>query len=101
MRSISTFLLDVQLEVLQLRRGVEGLPDAASERMSYYERWAASVAAISMERGNIQQKDLDKHLGVCTNEPDVKCAPAATLACHYNARAQAFVCACPGQVFKG
>lgn len=62
---------------LQLRRGVEGLPDPATENMSYYERWAASIAALSMERGTIQQRDLDAHLGVSTVEPAVKCAPAA------------------------
>lgn len=64
--------------LLQLRRGIEGLPDPASEKMSYYERWAASVA-ISMERGTIQQRELDTHLGVSTAEPAVKCAPAACI----------------------
>ena len=57
---------------LQLRRGVEGLPAAATEVMSYYEKWAASVAAISMERGTIQQKDLDRFLGIPTEEPPVR-----------------------------
>ncbi len=55
-----------------MRRGVEGLPVAAAESMSYYERWAASVAAISMERNTIQQKDLDRYLGVSTEEPAVR-----------------------------
>ena len=55
---------------------MEGLPDPASEKMSYYERWAASIAAISMERGTIQHKDLDRHLGVSTLEPGVKCVSA-------------------------
>ncbi|KAL3136313.1 hypothetical protein ABBQ38_005578 [Trebouxia sp. C0009 RCD-2024] len=59
------------LTVDELRRGIEGLPDPASEKMSYYERWAASVA-ISMERGTIQQRELDTHLGVSTAEPAVK-----------------------------
>lgn len=54
---------------------MEGLPAPATKKMSYYERWAASVAAISMERGTIQQRDIDRHLGVSTDEPDVKCAP--------------------------
>lgn len=40
--------------------------------MSYYERWAASASAILMERGTIQQKDLDKFLGVDLNEPDAR-----------------------------
>lgn len=63
--------------LLQLRRGIEGLPDPASEKMSYCERWAASIASISMERGTIQQRELDTHLGVSTVEPAVKCATAA------------------------
>lgn len=42
--------------------------------MSYYERWAASIAVTSMERGTIQQKDLDRHLGVSTQEPAVQYA---------------------------
>ena len=54
---------------VQLRRGVEGLPAPANEAMSYYERWAASIAAISMERGTIQQRDLDHYLGVSVEEP--------------------------------
>ena len=62
---------------VQVRRGIEGIPDAASKKMSYYERWAASIASMSMERGTIQQKDLDKHLGVSTDEPEVKYACAA------------------------
>ncbi|DBB01372.1 TPA: hypothetical protein ACH3X1_000040 [Trebouxia sp. C0004] len=57
------------LTVDELRRGVEGLPAPAIEAMSYYERWAASVAAMSMERGTIQQRDLDQYLGVSIEEP--------------------------------
>lgn len=55
---------------------MEGLPDPASVKMSYYERWAASIAAISMERGTVQQRDLDRHLGVSIEEPGVRCASA-------------------------
>ncbi len=63
------FVDGVDRSAVQLRRGVEGLPAPANEAMSYYERWAASVAAISMERGTIQQRDLDYYLGVSTEEP--------------------------------
>lgn len=75
--SPSTALLTPLLGSLQNRRGVEGIPEAASRKMSYYERWAASIASVSMERGTIQQKDLDKHLGVSTDEPGVRFALAA------------------------
>lgn len=60
------------LSVDEVRRGIEGLPAAAVSTMSYYERWAASIAVTSMERGTIQQKDLDRHLGVSTQEPAVQ-----------------------------
>ena len=64
-----TLLTKYNRSTVQLRRGVEGLPASAAEAMSYYERWAASVAAISMERGTIQQRDLDQYLGVSIEEP--------------------------------
>ena len=57
---------------VQLRRGVEGIPQSAADVLSYYERWAASIASISMERGTIQQKDIDRYLGVPTEEPTVR-----------------------------
>lgn len=57
---------------MQVRRGIEGLPAPAVKSMSYYERWAASVATISMERGTIQQKDLDLYLGESWEEPTVR-----------------------------
>ena len=69
---IAAMLMLKLVSDLQLRRGVEGLPAAAVETMSYYEKWAASVAAISMERGTIQQKDIDCFLGVSTEEPPVR-----------------------------
>lgn len=40
--------------------------------MTYYEKWAASIANILMERGTIQQLDLDHYLGVETEAPSVK-----------------------------
>lgn len=45
------------------------------EAMSYYEKWAASIATITMERGIVQQKELDKYLGVDTDEPQVRQVP--------------------------
>lgn len=57
---------------MQVRRGIEGLPAPAVKSMSYYERWAASIATMSMERGTIQQKDIDHHLGESWEEPTVR-----------------------------
>jgi nitrile hydratase len=51
------------MTVDELRRGIEDLPEEAYKNLSYYEKWAASTAAIQMERGTIQQADLDRVLG--------------------------------------
>lgn len=51
------------LNLDELRRGQEGLPAEAYNTLTYYEKWAASMVATSLERGTITQHDLDKHLG--------------------------------------
>ena len=56
---------------MQLRRGIEGLPAKQVERMTYYEKWAASAAEILLERQIITRRDLDAALGV----PEVQQAP--------------------------
>ncbi len=60
------------LSVDELRRGLEDLPEAAYKHRSYYEKWAASVASIQMERGNISQRDIDAAMGKPVTEPEVK-----------------------------
>ena len=60
------------LSVDELRRGIEQLPEAAYKHRSYYEKWAASVASIQMERGNISQRDIDAAMGKPVTEPEVK-----------------------------
>ena len=60
------------LSVDELRRGIEQLPEAAYEQRSYYEKWAASVASIQMERGNISQPDIDAAMGKPVTESEVK-----------------------------
>ena len=59
------------LSVDELRRGLEDLPEAAYKHRSYYEKWAASVASIQMERGNISQRDIDAAMGKPVTEPEV------------------------------
>ena len=60
------------LSVDELRRGIEQLPEAAYKHRSYYEKWAASVASIQMERGNISQRDIDEAMGKTLTEPEVR-----------------------------
>ncbi|MDA1309479.1 MAG: nitrile hydratase subunit beta [Proteobacteria bacterium] len=54
-------LLTNKLQIMtvdQLRKGIEGLPPDAYERMSYYERWIASVANTLLDAGVISADEL-------------------------------------------
>ena len=42
----------------ELRRGIESLPADAYERMSYYERWIASITANLVEKGVLGQDEI-------------------------------------------
>ena len=45
-----------------LRRGIEGLPPDAYDRMSYYERWMPSVMVMMLERGVVTKADLESRM---------------------------------------
>ena len=48
----------------ELRRGIESLPkEQYSGGLSYYEKWASSLLALSLERGTVSQEEVDAHLG--------------------------------------
>lgn len=51
------------MTVDELRRGIESLPADDYGRMSYYERWAASIALIMVEHGVIGRAELDARIG--------------------------------------
>ena len=42
-----------------LRRGIEGLPPDAYDRMSYYERWMHSIMVMMLERGVVSREELE------------------------------------------
>jgi len=46
----------------ELRRGIESLPADAYERMSYYERWIASITANLVEKGVLDQDEIDSRV---------------------------------------
>lgn len=46
----------------ELRRNVEALGPGAYERMGYYERWIASIAAIMIERGVVTSDELGRRM---------------------------------------
>lgn len=43
----------------ELRRGIESLGPEAYDTLSYYERWIASIAANLVEKGVLDQAELD------------------------------------------
>ena len=50
------------MDTAELRRGIESLGPDAYESLSYYERWAASIAAIMIEKGVVGRDELDRRV---------------------------------------
>ncbi len=50
------------MDTAELRRGIESLPADAYENLSYYERWAASIASTVVRKGIVSQDELDKRI---------------------------------------
>ena len=48
------------VNVDELRRGIESIPPAEYERMSYYERWLFSIETILTEKGVLAAGELDR-----------------------------------------
>jgi hypothetical protein len=46
----------------ELRRNIEALGPQAYDRMSYYERWIASIAATLLQRGVITADELGRKM---------------------------------------
>jgi hypothetical protein len=58
-------LLTNKLQIMtvdQLRKGIEGLPPDAYQRMSYYERWIASVTNTLLDAGVISTDELSARM---------------------------------------
>lgn len=49
-------------DVSQLRDGIERLGPDVYERLSYYERWAASAAHLAIERGLVSAEELEARI---------------------------------------
>ena len=47
------------MTVDEMRRGIEALPPDEYETLSYYERWAASLETILVEKGVISSEEVD------------------------------------------
>jgi nitrile hydratase subunit beta len=48
------------VNVDELRRGIESMPPAEYERVSYYERWMFSIETILTEKGVLAAGELDR-----------------------------------------
>lgn len=50
------------MRVDELRRGIESLGPEAYDKLSYYERWIASIAKILVEKGVLRQDEIDARI---------------------------------------
>jgi Nitrile hydratase beta subunit, N-terminal len=50
------------LLVDELRKNIEALPPDAYDRMSYYERWCAAIAATLLQRGLVTVDELGRKM---------------------------------------
>lgn len=58
-------LADPQRKVMtvdELRRGIESLGVTEYERITYYERWIASITRVLLEKGLITPEELGRKL---------------------------------------
>ncbi len=53
----------------ELRRHIEGLGAGAYERMEYYERWCAALAAAMIDRGVVTSDELGRKMAEVAARP--------------------------------
>ena len=59
---ILLFEKDVLIDPAELRRGIESLTVDVYNELSYYERWAGSVAFNLIEKGIVSREELDQRI---------------------------------------
>ena len=50
------------MDTAELRRGIESLGPGAYSELSYYDRWAASIATIMVDRGVLTRDEIDRRI---------------------------------------
>eukprot|EP00958_Prasinococcus_capsulatus_P025128 scaffold4120_cov400-Prasinococcus_capsulatus_cf.AAC.22 len=60
------------MNVDQLRRGIEALPEHSYGNFSYYGKWAASMLSMLQENGHITRGDVEEALGTEATDEEVK-----------------------------
>ena len=56
------------VRVDELRRAIESLPDYDS--LAYYEKWAAAVKLLMIEKGLVSEQELAKRISELTPGPE-------------------------------
>jgi hypothetical protein len=46
----------------EMRRAIESLPPQQYETMSYYQRWAAALEILLVEKGVLTQEEIDRQV---------------------------------------
>lgn len=79
--SVHALLVELAVKSLittdELRRGVESLEEKAYKSWGYYDRWSASMALILIERGVINESEIDELLDKDDPGIDAEKTPAA------------------------
>lgn len=60
------------MRVDELRRGIESLEPNAYDTLTYYERWIASIAKILVEKGVLDQAEIDARIAEIEQRPDAE-----------------------------
>ena len=50
----------------ELRRGIESIPPAEYEAMSYYDRWSVSIESLLVEKKVVTPQEIDEKVKHCT-----------------------------------
>jgi nitrile hydratase subunit beta len=56
------------VRVDEFRRAIEELPASAYQHLSYYERWIASLHAVSVRRGFLTEQEISTRVGALRSE---------------------------------
>lgn len=60
------------MRVDELRRGIEALEPNAYDNLTYYERWIASIAKNLVEKGVLDQAEIDARIAEIEKRPDAE-----------------------------
>ena len=63
------FEAGILVDFAELRRAIEDMGQAAYDELSYYERWAGSVATILVEKGVLTQQEIDGRIATLRSAP--------------------------------